>query len=108
MLTGTQLEINAYATEYGELLCLDCAEAEIANAPTTDLHGMFLHLYDVPDPEVTGLQPVIQYGLDEWQSAEAEAMADSEDWEGHEECLPALYDANGHILNDEWHYHPES
>lgn len=106
MLTGTQLSIVAYSNEDGELFCPDCAQPQLEGAPEVDLHGMFLHFYDQPDPEVTGLYPVIQYAIDEEQQALAPQYP--EDWPGHEECLPAVFDVNGHELEPEWHDHEAS
>lgn len=72
MLTSFQCDTVAYIGD-GFVVCPDCAAkraadiagVEIEDAPRTELHGLFLHLYGVIDPEVSGLEPVIRYSAEE-------------------------------------------
>lgn len=98
MLTAFQASTGAYMTEDAELLCEECFASE-------DVYA----------------RPVSNYTLDEWQSEDArsqqlvctgEAFVDEmeadDDQPKYDECEPALLDANGHELREEYHYHPKT
>lgn len=107
MLTTYQASPGAYVdVETGELFCMECAGERVEGAPLIDEHGLFLHLYNIPDPEVTGLEPVIGYALDEMQSEQVE-YGDGIPEGCTEECEPALWADCGHELRTAYHYgHP--
>jgi hypothetical protein len=96
-------------TADGELICVACGVARAGgdDAPRIDLHGMFLHLYGALDPEVTGLQTVIQYALDEEQVARSEDYDgwDPDDGLDHTDCMPGIdcESCYGELL-PEYHY----
>lgn len=81
MLTAFQVQTAAYVTEDGEILCSEC--------------------FDRGD---TYAKPIIQYVLDEWQTSEAQDYEWPEDGVDHSECEPALFDLNGDVLLEAYHY----
>ena len=96
MLTNFQCETIAYELD-GELLCVDCAEAdavehglvdEDGEAERVNVDSMFVHHYGVLNPE-RGYVPVIRYALDEYQAGYAEDEEDRGCAE-YEACLPAI------------------
>lgn len=68
MLTGFQCETIAYASENGEIVCVECAERDAEDrgaGELVDVDSLFIHHYGVLDPETSRYAPCIRYSLEE-------------------------------------------
>jgi len=70
MLTAFQCDVVAYIGD-GDVYCPACAvkrsTVDGVDPERVDVDGMFVHFFEILDPEVTGLSPVIRYTAeDEW------------------------------------------
>ena len=74
MLTAFQCEVVAFSTEYGDLICYDCAHAMLNE-------GL----------ESATFYPVIRYSLDEEQVARADWYIDEAGHCATCQCLPDIY-----------------